>query len=262
MQAILFDIDGVIYQRGTIIDGAAETLKWLRQQQIPYLFVSNSTTLSRDQICARLNSSAIQCASDQILTPAVAARDWIAEHPGKKMAVFVPDAIRHEFDDVVSFNDNEAQGVIVGDLGANWNYFTLNRAFRILMKSPDMLLIGLGMSRYQHDGQGLQMDSGPFIKALEFAANKSALVMGKPASSFFQQALNHLGITAEQALMVGDDLMSDVMAAKSCGIHGCLVRTGKYQRQDELGVIKPEFVIDSIKDLPGLWMEGQLAQVS
>lgn len=84
MQAILFDIDGVIYQRGAIIDGAAETLKWLRQQQIPYLFVSNSTTLSRDQISARLNASDIPCSSEQILTPAVAARDWIAAHPGKK----------------------------------------------------------------------------------------------------------------------------------------------------------------------------------
>jgi len=261
MQAILFDIDGVIYQQGELIDGAVDTLRWVRERHIPHLFLTNTTTLSRQQVGAKLSSLGVICTPEQILTPAVAARDWIAEHPGKKMAVFVPDAIRHEFDDVVSFNDDEADGVIFGDLGANWNFFTLNHAFRILMQSPDNILLALGMSRYYGGDDGLQLDTGPFAKALEFATNKSALVMGKPASSFFQHALAKLGIGAGQALMVGDDLMADVMAAKSCGIHGCLVRTGKYQPQDEHGVIKAEFVIDSIKDLPQLWLEGQLDKV-
>jgi len=217
--------------------------------------------MSHQQLGARLSSIGIPCTEEQILTPAGAARDWIAEHPGKKMTLFVPDAIRHEFDDVASYHDDDTDGVIIGDMSANWNYFTLNHAFRILMQSPDRVLVALGMSRYYGGDDDLHMDSGPFVKALEFASGKSALVMGKPSSAFFQQALNKLGVNAGQTLVVGDDLMSDVMAAKNCGIHGCLVRTGKYRPQDEQGVIKAEFVIDSIKDLPNLWMQGQLAKV-
>lgn len=126
------------------------------------------------------------------------------------------------------------------------------------MRSPDSVLVALGMSRYYGEGDDLQMDGGPFVKALEFASGKSALVMGKPASAFFQQALQKLGVPASQTILVGDDLMSDVMAAKNCGIHGCLVRTGKYRPQDEQGTIRADFVIDSIKDLPQLWQQGQL----
>ncbi|MFC3678584.1 TIGR01458 family HAD-type hydrolase [Bacterioplanoides pacificum] len=262
MQAILFDLEGVIYQQKKLIDGAAETMEWVRKQHIPHLFVTNTTTMSQQQVSALLTSLGVYNTPEQILTPAVTTRDWLQQHPGQKMAVFVPDAIRHEFDDVVSFNDSEAAGVIVGDLGANWNYFTLNHAFRILTQSPETVLVALGMSRYHADDAGLHMDAGPFIKALEFASGKSALVMGKPASSFFQEALQKLNADASQVLMVGDDLMADVIAAKNCGIHGCLVRTGKYQSQDERGVIKAEFVIDSIRDLPTLWVEGQLSQVS
>ncbi len=262
MQAILFDVDGVIYQQGKAIDGAVETLQWVREQHIPHLFVTNTTSMSRQQIGARLTSLGIHCTPDQIHTPAAAARDWIAAHPGKKMTLFVPDAIRHEFDDVASFDDHKADGVIIGDMSANWNYFTLNHAFRVLMKSPETVLVALGMSRYYGNGEDLQLDTGPFIKALEYASGKSALVMGKPASAFFQQALQKMGVSAADTLLLGDDLMTDVMAAKNCGIHGCLVRTGKYRQQDEQGVIKAEYVINSIKDLPQLWREGQLAKVS
>lgn len=262
MRAILFNIDGVIYQQDRAIDGAVESLKWVREQKIPHLFMTNTTSMSRQQIGAKLTSYGIHCTPDQIMTPASATHDWLAEHPGKKMTLFVPDAIRHEFDDIASFDDDHTDGVIIGDLGANWNYFTLNHAFRILMRSPNTILLALGMSRYYVETDGLHIDSGPFVKALEFSSGKSALVMGKPASTFYQQALARLGVSAAETLIVGDDLMGDVMAAKSCGIHGCLVRTGKYRVQDEQGVIKAEFVADSIAQLPALWAELQMSIAS
>lgn len=257
MQAILFDIDGVIYQQGNVIEGAVESLRWVCEQKIPHLFVTNVTSMSRQQIAAKLNSYGVRCTPDTILTPASATHDWLAEHPEKKMTLFVPDAIRNEFDNIASFDDDSTDGVIIGDLGANWNYFTLNHAFRILMRSPKTILLALGMSRYYAETDGLHIDSGSFVKALEFASGKSALVMGKPASTFYQQALARLGAPAAETLIVGD-LMGDVMAAKSSGIHGCLVRTGKYRPEDEQSVIKAEFVIDSISDLPQLWGQMKL----
>ena len=58
MRAILFDMDGVLYNSETPIAGAAETLAWLRAQCIPHLFGTNTSARTRkDRKSTRLNSS-------------------------------------------------------------------------------------------------------------------------------------------------------------------------------------------------------------
>jgi ribonucleotide monophosphatase NagD (HAD superfamily) len=82
-------------------------------------------------------------------------------------------------------------------------------------------------------------------------------VLGKPSGAFFAAALSTLGVGRSEAVMVGDDLEADVLGAQRSGIAGVLVRTGKYSEKDEQGGQdedgdRPQHVIDSIADLPGL----------
>jgi len=79
------------------------------------------------------------------------------------------------------------------------------------------------------------------------------MVMGEPAAPFFQTALDIIGCTAGQAVMIGDDIRGDVGGAQSAGISGLLVRTGKFQESDLEGDIEPVAVLDSVADLPGWW---------
>jgi ribonucleotide monophosphatase NagD (HAD superfamily) len=78
-------------------------------------------------------------------------------------------------------------------------------------------------------------------------------VVGKPAEGFFSAALAHLGVTAADALMIGDDIENDVLAAQRCGLTGVLVKTGKYQaRTHSSATSAPDHVLDSIAELPRL----------
>jgi ribonucleotide monophosphatase NagD (HAD superfamily) len=85
-------------------------------------------------------------------------------------------------------------------------------------------------------------------------------VLGKPSGAFFAAALSSLSVGRSEAVMVGDDLEADVLGAQRAGITGVLVRTGKFsekdeegrQDSDEQGDDRPQHVIDSIADLPGL----------
>ena len=79
----------------------------------------------------------------------------------------------------------------------------------------------------------MTLDVGPFAAALEFATEKSSKVIGKPAREFFLTALNDIGCATNEAIMIGDDIVSDVGGAQECGIQGVLVRTGKYRSTDE-----------------------------
>ena len=64
-----------------------------------------------------------------------------------------------------------AAAVVLGDLGEDWTFATLNRAFRLLITEPKPALVALGMTRYWQTPGGLQLDVAPFVVALEHAAD-------------------------------------------------------------------------------------------
>lgn len=97
----------------------------------------------------------------------------------------------------------------------------LNEAFRILQEGNP--LIAIHKARYFARPDGLALGPGPFVTALEFATDVKAQVVGKPEPSFFQLALDDMGISAQNAVMIGDDVRDDVGGAMTLGAQGFLV---------------------------------------
>ena len=253
---LLIDLDGVIYQGGDLVAGAIDTLDWIRQQQIPHLFVTNTTSRSRDDLLGKFKTLGFSARVDEIMTPVVAASQWLKDHNLRRVALFVPAPTQRDFGDldtVALEQESAVDAVVIGDLGEAWDFRLLNRAFRFLMQEPRPELIALGMTRYWRSNDGLQLDVAPFIKALEHAASCEARVVGKPAQAFFDASLALIDCKADHALMIGDDIVGDIDAAQKCGIRGIQVRTGKFRDSDLGGEIKPYAVLDSIADLPAWW---------
>jgi len=256
MKAILFDLDGVLYTGEHAIKGAAEVIHWCVDEAIPHLFLTNTTSRPRSALVDKLAGFGIATKPDDFLTPAVAAVQWLSNNINGKIALFIPDATRDEFAGFDQCDDDSEQGaqaVIIGDLGEGWNFKMLNRAFRLLMNKPDTKLIALGMTRYWRAEDGLRLDAAPFVKALQHASGRKAIILGKPSKEFYTSALDRLGCDASETIMIGDDIRGDIEASQNSGIRGLLVRTGKYQQTDLDQGIKPFDVVDSIADLPAWW---------
>jgi len=256
MQALLFDLDGVLYQGDRIIDGAIDTLRWCEERAIPHLFVTNTSSKPRRALVERLTRMGLMVSADEIFAPPVAAREYLVTRGGSPVALFVREATREDFEGLQTLGDDAESGarsVVIGDIGDAWDFRTLNRAFRLLMAEPRPVLIALGMSRYAQGEDGLVLDVAPFIKALEHAASCEATVMGKPARAFFDAAVEKLGVPHAQTVMIGDDIRGDVGGAQAAGLAGVLVRTGKFREQDLGGDVQPDAVLDSVADLPRWW---------
>jgi len=256
MRALLFDLDGVLYQGDRVIDGAVETLRWCEQRDIPHLFVTNTSSKPRRALVERLAAMGLSVQPEEIFAPPIAARDYLASQCATPLALFVREATREDFEGLEVLDDAAEQGaasVVIGDIGEAWSFATLNRAFRLLMAEPRPVLIALGMSRYAQGSDGLVLDVAPFIRALEHASGCEAVVMGKPARAFFDAAVRKLGTSAAQTVMIGDDIQGDVGAAQAAGLVGILVRTGKIRPRDLEGGITPDAVLDSVADLPQWW---------
>ena len=256
MKAILFDLDGVLYTGDEAIEGAASVMQWCVDNAIPHLFLTNTTSRPRSSLVDKLVRFDIKSCPDDFHTPALAAQQWLRSNISGKIALFIPDATRGEFAEFEQCGDDAEQGaeaVIIGDLGEAWDFKTLNRAFRLLINNTETKLIALGMTRYWRAEDGLRLDAAPFVKALEHASGREAIVLGKPSKEFYTAALEKLGKKAGETIMIGDDIRGDIEGSQNAGIRGLLVTTGKFQPTDlELG-IKPYDVIDTVVDLPAWW---------
>ena len=256
MGGILFDLDGVLYLGREPLPGAAEVIRWVQGEGIPHLYLTNTTSRPRAALVDKLAAMGIDIEADQLLTPAVAALQWLRREAPGPPALFVPEATAAEFAACGPLPEEAVSGaaaVVVGDLGAGWSFNRLNRAFRLLMQDPPPALVALGMTRYWRAEDGLRLDTGPFVQALSYASGRTPVVMGKPAPAFFQAAAGLLDLPTTELVMIGDDIRGDIEGAQNAGIPGLLVRTGKFSPGDlKLGV-KPAAVLDSVAALPDWW---------
>jgi HAD superfamily hydrolase (TIGR01458 family) len=248
IEGLLLDLSGVVYVQDEAVPGAAEALSKLRGADLPVRLITNTTMRPRRSILERLERLGIEADPSELLTPATLAARRCAEAGYDSVSLVVLDELREDLEDVPE-GDEDVDAVIVGDLGDGWGYEVLNRAFRRLMDGAE--LIALQKNRYWETAEGLSLDAGPFVSALEYASGREAEVVGKPSESFFELALRELGVEAGRAAMVGDDVEADVGGAHAAGLKGILVRTGKF-RDETLATADPppDGVLDSIADVP------------
>lgn len=143
--------------------------------------------------------------------------------------------------------------VVIGGAEELLTYEAMNDAFRMLMNGA--VLLAMHTNLYWRTNEGLRLDSGPFVRALEVATGKEAIVLGKPDRAFFEQALLAIGTTAGEAIMMGDDIENDVGGAQRAGLRGILVYTGKHRADSPLlERVHPDAMLPSIAELPG-WIE-------
>jgi phospholysine phosphohistidine inorganic pyrophosphate phosphatase len=250
VEALLLDLSGVVYVQDEAVPGAAEALARLRDAGVPIRLVTNTTMRPRRAILERLDRLGIEADPSELLTPATLARRRCQEAGYDSVALVVLDDLREDLEGLDESGD-PVDAVIVGDLGDRWDYAVLNRAFRRLEGGAH--LIALQKNRYWETAEGLSLDAGPFVAALEYATGREAEVVGKPSPAFFELALSDLGVAASAAAMVGDDVEADVGGALEAGIRAVLVRTGKYREEDvRASGIEANATVDSIADVPGL----------
>ena len=222
------EVKGVLYVGNQALPGAAPALKRLLASEILLLCVTNTTRSTASQILKRLSAMDLHIESTQLFTAPMAAYDYVRARDLHPFLLIHP-ALRDDFADVDGGDNCDA--VLIGDAGDGFTYDRLNRAFRLLLDGAP--LIAMGHNRYFQEADGLSLDAGPFITALEYASGNQAVVTGKPSNEFFTAALSRLGCTAQDAIMVGDDIEADVLGAINAGLRGVLVQTGKYRSGDE-----------------------------
>jgi HAD superfamily hydrolase (TIGR01458 family) len=205
-----------------------------------------STIYCRHTLLDRLNSMGIGCTIDELYTASSIAAEYLRTQGAQTyLPLLLPDA-QLEFSGI-EIDEESPEFVVVGDLGASFTFPRLNKAFRAILNGAK--LIALHKKRSWRTEQGLFLDAGPFVVALEYASDSSALVVGKPSSAYFRRVLGDLGLPPHRVAMIGDDIEADVRGAQMAGAQGWIVKSGRFRREDLQQGIWPDRVLHSIRDL-------------
>jgi HAD superfamily hydrolase (TIGR01458 family) len=229
ISGVLLDLAGVIYDGKAAVPGATGAVARLHEAGLPVRFISNTTRSPKQAVLDQLDKLGLAVTDGELFTPAHAACEWLRQHHRSPHLLVHPDLVR-DFHDLA---DGESLAVIVGDAGEAFDYPALNNAFRALIAGAEFVALAPNRTFKDADGK-LSLDAGPFVTALEFASQREAIVLGKPAPAFFLSALASMNCPPSQAVMIGDDAETDVAGALAAGLgQALLVRTGKYRPGDE-----------------------------
>jgi HAD superfamily hydrolase (TIGR01458 family) len=250
IRALLLDLDGTLYFKGAQIPLAAQTLDGLREMGLKVRFLTNTDSKNTETIQRELGAIGIPIERAEIFSAATAALWFLRSHPGKRCHALVSEELASEFTPFLA-GEGAVDYVIVGDFRESVSYDRLNAAFRHVMAGAE--IIALQKGRYFVDLDGYNLDTGAFVRLLEYGSGKTAKVLGKPAAEFFRLALQDFDCSPEEVAVVGDDVTTDIVGAQAIGALSVLVRTGKYSDEAlACSRVKPDFVVDSIADLPQL----------
>ncbi|MGW9405298.1 HAD-IIA family hydrolase [Arthrobacter sp. NPDC055585] len=252
VRGILFDLDGTMYRGTEGIPGAGEAVAELRAAGIRCVFASNNPTATSLEYSRRLSSMGIPAAEDDVLTSGGVAAGWL-RNTQPRASVFVvgeESLIRELRSAGVQVTDSEQADVVLAAFDRTFSYAKLNTAFQALRRgalfaatNPD--------TTCPVAGGGLIPDCGGITAALEATSGRKVdVLMGKPSPIMANAALERLGVGAEEALIVGDRLETDIQMGQAAGIRTVLVLSGV--SGSGAGPSAASAVLPSVRELPGL----------
>lgn len=229
----LIDMDGVIYRENQLIPGAADFVQALTAAAIPFLFLTNNSAPTPDDLVVRMKHLGLHGLSRRhFYTSALNTADFLcmadpnctvfAVGEGGLLAALneqkIPnDAIRPHY-------------VVVGE-GAvsmeklNKAHECVERGARLLATNPD------NWCPVAHDRT--RPGAGATAAFLEASTGRRAYYLGKPNGFMFQQARRKLAGFSNQApehvIMIGDTMETDIRGAVEAGMQSYLVLSGSTQ---------------------------------
>ena len=250
IDTVLLDLDGTLYVGSQVVPGAPKAVRWLRDQGLTVRFTTNTDSIPPATLADRLARLGFPAAEDELVTPiAVAGRLFASTDEARVLAV-AADGVCQLLAGVLAGPGQPVTHVLVADPSDGATYDDLDAAFRALRAGAELVATQVNRIAVRDDGEHL--DTGGWVRLLEYATGSSARVLGKPSPEFFTAPLDALGRGASTALVVGDDLAADIGGGRSVGAATVLVRSGKGDRPQPGAGAEPDAVVDSVADLPGL----------
>lgn len=245
----LIDLDGTIYKGRERIPAGERFIQRLQEQEIPYLLVTNNTTrtpqMVQDMLAQQFN---IQTPLETIYTATMATVDYMKDmNRGQTAYVIGETGLKSAISEAGYIEDKENPAYVVVGLDSQVTYDMLATATLAIAKGA--LFIGTNPDLNIPTERGLMPGAGSLVALLEAATRVKPVFIGKPNAIIMNKALDILQVERSEAIMVGDNYLTDIMAGIQNDIASLLVTTGFTKAEEVLNLpIQPDYVVASLDE--------------
>lgn len=224
--AVLSDLDGIVYRGEAAVHGAVARFNSWQNAGTPYCFVTNNAEKSAEAFAEKIRRLGIACDPEQVVTSADVALAHIEARyaPGSGLYVVGSEALKARvLQSGYELVDTGAAAVLVA-LDRAFDYAMMKTALRCVLDGAD--LVGTNPDLVRPVADGFEPGAGAIAHSIAAAAGVLPLFLGKPSPQIIEMALARLGVTAQSAIMLGDQLDTDILAGQRAGIRSVFVETG------------------------------------
>lgn len=252
-RALLIDLDGVMCRGMTVLPGAQDAIPTLRRLGIRYAFVTNNATLTPEQNAEKLNALGVSAVADDFVTTPVATAAYIRLlTPGAVTVCVVGETgLVQAMEDAGFRVDDEKPDYVVVGLDRAFTYQRLIAAFRGIQAGARFIATNLDRAIPVDDG--LWPGCGSIVAAIATASGVEPIAIGKPEPTLLRVALDRLGVAPADAMIVGDQIATDIRAGVAAGLRTVLVE-GELWAGDE--DIRPDHTVRDLAQLLELLKEA------
>ncbi|MGF0070113.1 TIGR01457 family HAD-type hydrolase [Streptococcus orisratti] len=245
----LIDLDGTIYKGKSRIPAGERFIARLQERGIPYLLVTNNTTRTPEMVQNMLASQFnVKTPIETIYTATMATVDYMNDMKrGKTAYVIGEKGLKDAIAQAGYQEDIEHPAYVVVGLDTDLTYEKLAIATLAIQKGS--MFIGTNPDLNIPTERGLMPGAGSLINLLQSATRVEPVIIGKPKAIIMNKSLDVLGVARHEAVMVGDNYLTDIMAGIKNDIATLLVTTGFTKPEEVPNLpVQPDHVLASLDE--------------
>jgi len=226
IRGLILDMDGVLWKDDQPIGILPEIFNRISHLGLKVMFCTNNSTLTVESYQAKFHNFGVTIETSQIITSSIAAAEALKSRLPFQSRIYVigeNGLIQTLKQEGFYPAETDVQAVVAG-LDRFVTYEKLKKG--ALFVRNGAIFIGTNPDRTLPTPEGLIPGAGTIIAALETATDSKAIVVGKPDPFMTALALQRLGLKAQETLVVGDRVETDIAAGQAVGCRTALVFSG------------------------------------
>ncbi|MDQ0206604.1 TIGR01457 family HAD-type hydrolase [Alkalicoccobacillus murimartini] len=244
----LIDLDGTMYRGGTAIPEAVAFVHELKKRNLPYLFVTNNSTKTPEAVASHLRGFSVPADEKHVFTSGMATAAYLSEQkPNARVYIIGETGLRAALSQAGHVEASQGVDYVVVGLDREVTYEKIKRASLLIQQGATFIATN-GDNAIPSE-EGLIPGNGSIVAAIATASKTQPIFAGKPESIIIEQAIDVLGTTIEDTLMIGDNYQTDILAGIHGGLDTLLVYSGVTSEEDLQSVkVRPTFTHRSLAE--------------
>lgn len=250
ISALVLDMDGVLWRENEPIGDLPVIFAGFERAGLKVMLATNNSTKTPQQYVEKLGGMGVSIHPDQVVNSSMGVAYLLKKKYPQGGPVFIvgENGLQSALEDAgFQITDDHPLAVIAG-IDRDVNFQKLKKACLLIRKGAEYY--GTNPDRTFPTPEGLIPGAGAILAALEACTDTKPLIAGKPESTLFEFAMQRLGTTPTETLVVGDRIETDILGGYNAGCKTALVLSGVTTIEEARSASPaPDLVIPSLANL-------------